>query len=142
MTIQCLHEAQTLSHCLAVGQPWSVPPDSNVAWVSLPDPPQLPPQLANITREPPGPAPGQPSASLPCKVASGNVLTMEPGQSSLAKTMGLVQTAKMAHLQAQLIEASVDFFGIQEARTQGQEVRQMSDYTAITSGATAASTHG
>eukprot|EP00974_Lingulodinium_polyedra_P042826 4111885-Lingulodinium_polyedra.AAC.1 len=98
--------------------------------------------MANVIKEPPGPAPGLPLASFPCKVATGSVFTMEPDQHRLAKSMGLVQAAKMAHLQAQLVQASVVFFGIQEARTQGQEVRQMSDYTAITSGATSGSTHG
>eukprot|EP00974_Lingulodinium_polyedra_P039141 3751012-Lingulodinium_polyedra.AAC.1 len=63
--------------------------------------------MANTLKVPPGPSsPGAP-CSLPLLVATGNVLTLEPGQHQLAKAMGLVQTAKMAHIQQQLIDASI-----------------------------------
>eukprot|EP00974_Lingulodinium_polyedra_P128080 11204623-Lingulodinium_polyedra.AAC.1 len=67
MSFQCLQEAQVLNHCLVFGQPWRVSPVSDVAWVSLPDPPLLPPEMANVIKEPPGPALGLPLASFPCK---------------------------------------------------------------------------
>eukprot|EP00974_Lingulodinium_polyedra_P025912 2502946-Lingulodinium_polyedra.AAC.1 len=73
---------------------------------------------------------------------SANVLTLDPQGHRRALSQGLVQTAKMAVIQRQLKAAAVTFCGIQESRTAGSEIRPMSDYTAITSGATSAGTHG
>eukprot|EP00974_Lingulodinium_polyedra_P102538 9928456-Lingulodinium_polyedra.AAC.1 len=56
--------------------------------------------------------------------------------------MGLAQTAKMQCLQDQFVQAGTTFIGIQEARTKGPELRPMASFTAISSGCTAAGTHG
>ena len=80
-------------------------------------------------------------ADFQCTMGQANVLTMETGKAH-AGEKGLLEDGKIAHLSSQFERLQLRIVFVHEARTEGPSVRPSGAYTAITSGATSAKTHG
>ena len=75
------------------------------------------------------------------QVATANVLTLEPGPKS-AQLKELMQQGRISMLQQQFHKAGVHAIGLQECRTQGQQVRHSATHWVFQSGASTEGARG
>jgi hypothetical protein len=77
------------------------------------------------------------SPGIDISCVSANVLTLDPQhERKVAKSNGLCQKGRVHYLQDQCHNLKLHLVGIQEARTDGPDVRTGESYIAFTSGAT------
>ena len=135
-----LHIAQSLMQQASIG----LPIIGGRAVCTPPDPPHLDPALA-MSALVPDPAKDTRSPGClecPLAVATANVLSLTPSEQQSARAAGIFETGRMQVLQSVFLNKGLQLIGIQEARSQGPEVRVMSHYVALSSGSTPAHTHG
>ena len=128
-----------------------------LTWMTIANPAMVPkPAALKGTFVAEGPFPGQhvddtwwhsqesvfqEAVQVHLSVAAANVLTLDPG-SKAAQVTGLLQTGRIATLQAQFAIAGHHMIGLQECRTQSQVARHSSSHLVFQSGASSGGQYG